>query len=284
MRDGLLRRAVAVLLAGSGSDHVFVTAAFGQPLAALGIRLVAPPPRPGRGTVAAMWHELDRASATPAAGTELLVGGISLGAHVATGWAARHPGRCAGLLLALPAWLGAPGAAPAAVAAADAARAVRRDGVHRTLGQIRAGAPGWLADELDRSWRWYGSGLADSLHAAAGAVAPTAGELRAVQLPAGIAALTDDPLHPLAVARRWAGELPRAAMVTTSLRAVGRDHATLGRAAVLAWLRAAHPPASPIQYPPVGTAAHPPAGPQQESGSGVRPDLLLFLPRGGHLP
>ena len=228
-----------MLLPGSGSDHVFVASAFAQPLAACGVRLVAPPPVAGRGVVDAMWRALD--AATGEHGTNLLVGGVSLGAHVAATWAARHPGRCAGLLIALPGWVGPPGYAPAAVAARASADAVRRDGLEATLTAVRTTAgPRWVADELDRAWRGYGSALAESLHAAAATPAPTTGELRRLALPAGVAALADDPLHPRAVARRWADALPRAALVTTSLNAMGLDRATLGRAAVLAWLRAVH--------------------------------------------
>lgn len=233
-----------MLLPGSGSDHVFVVSAFGFPLSALGIRLVAPPPEPGGAVVSAMWHALDSAvEESGADGAGLLVGGISLGAHVAAGWAAGNPGRCAGLLLALPAWLGPADAAPAAGAARASANAVRRDGLPRTLAAMRAAVPQrWLADELDRAWRSYGDGLADALDAAAASAAPTAAQLRRLTMPAGIAALADDPLHPRAVAERWRRALPSAAVVTTSLDAVGRDRATLGRATVLAWLRAASTP------------------------------------------
>lgn len=238
------RPAVAILLPGSGSDHVFVASAFAQPLASLGIHLVAPPPLPGSTVVSAMWHALD--SAAGVGGAAVLVGGVSLGAHVATSWAARNPDRCAGLLLALPGWLGPAhsmraDAAPAAAAARASAAAVRRDGVDRTLAEVRATVrQRWLADELDRAWRGYGAGLADSLDAAAASAAPTAQELSRLWLPAGIAALSDDPLHPHDVAEQWRNAMPRAAVVTTSLRAMGHDRATLGRAALLAWLRAAH--------------------------------------------
>jgi pimeloyl-ACP methyl ester carboxylesterase len=227
-----------VLLAGSGSDHVFVTAVFAQPLAALGIRLVAAPPAAGAGVVEDMWRSLDSA-ADP--GT--LVGGISLGAHLAARWAAANPGGCAGLLLALPGWVGAPGgpvAAPAAAAALASAAAVRRDGVPGALAAVHASAPArWVAAELDRAWRAHGEHLADALRVAAATPGPTPEELGGLALPAGVAALTDDPLHPHAVAARWTAAMPRAALVTTTLAAVGRDRSALGRAAVLAWLRAA---------------------------------------------
>ncbi len=188
-----------MLLPGTASDDVFVTAVFAQPLAYLGIRLVTPPPTPGAGVVDAMTAALDAAPA----GAGLLVGGVSLGAHVAAAWAVRHPGRVAGLLLAMPAWRGEPRPdTPAALTARASAAAVRAVGLDPTLAEVRAGAPRWLADELDRAWRGHGAGLADTLDAASGTPAPPADELRGLTVPAGIAAAADDPVHPLAVARR----------------------------------------------------------------------------------
>ena len=242
MRDSPVRPTVAALLPGSGSDHVFVTAVFAQPLAALGIRLVAAPPAAGASVVEGMRRSLDSVGDPRA-----LVGGISLGAQVAARWAAANPGGCAGLLLALPGWTGVPAgpvAPPAAAAALASAAAVRRDGVPRTLAAVRASAPvRWVAEELDRAWRAHGDHLADALQAAAAAPGPTPAELGRLAAPAGVAALADDPLHPHAVAAHWATAIPRAALVTTTLAALGRDRAALGRAAVLAWLRAAftHP-------------------------------------------
>ena len=234
MRTFPERPTVAVVLPGTASDQVFVTAVFAGPLASLGIRLVAPPPVAGAGVVRAMIAALD-AETTPGA----LVGGVSLGAHVAASWAVRRPGRAAGLLLAMPAWLGEPAPdAPAAMAARASAAAVRADGVDATLAGVRAGTPAWLADELDRAWRGHGPGLADTLDAAAGTPAPTAEELRSLAVPAGIAVADDDPVHPSAVARLWCAALPNAAVVGTTLVAIGEDRAALGRAAVLAWLRA----------------------------------------------
>jgi hypothetical protein len=55
----------------------------------------------------------------------------------------------------------------------------------------------------------------------------------------GIAALVDDPVHPLATARAWARALPRAAVRTTTIAALGADPAVLGRAALRAWQEAA---------------------------------------------
>jgi hypothetical protein len=104
------------------------------------------------------------------------------------------------------------------------------------------GVPSWLALELTRSWRGYGAGLADSLDAAAGRSAPTLAELSALEMPAGIAACVDDPVHPAEVAAEWAAALPRSAVRVTRLAIVGADPEALGRAAVLAWLHAGGQP------------------------------------------
>jgi pimeloyl-ACP methyl ester carboxylesterase len=232
----------AVVLPGSGSDDVFVRAAFAGPLNAAGIRLVAPAPRRGADVVAGHRAALDTALADPTTGT-LLVGGVSLGAQVAAAWAADRlaggPRRVGGLLLALPAWTGPPAAdAPAAVAARLTAAAVRRGGVDAAVAAARAGAPRWLADELDRAWRGYGSGLADALEAAAAEPAPDAATLAGLALPTGVVGLRDDPVHPLVRAREWQALLPRAVLHTTTMAVLGADPAVLGRAAVRGWRRA----------------------------------------------
>jgi pimeloyl-ACP methyl ester carboxylesterase len=227
----------AVVLPGSGSDDRFVRSVFAGPLAALEIDLIVPSPPFGADVVAAYRKALDRAALTSDA---LLVGGISLGAHVAARWAAETPGRrLAGLLLALPAWTGPPGVAPAAMAARLTAAQVRSGGVGAAAASAAAGAPTWLAAELARAWGRYGDGLASALEAAAAEPGPTADELAGLDVPAGVAALVDDPVHPLAVARQWQEVLPRSALVTVGLAAFGNDPETIGRATLLAWLRAA---------------------------------------------
>jgi pimeloyl-ACP methyl ester carboxylesterase len=224
----------AVVLPGSGSDERFIRSVFASALAGVGVELVAPAPRRGAGVVAGYRAALDAAGPGP-----VLVGGISFGAHVAARWAAgAERGRVAGLLLALPAWTGPPSVTTPAVAAArwTAARA-REGGVAAAVAET-AGAPPWLRAELGRAWAGYGAGLAPALEAAAAEPAPTEAELGALDVPVGVAALVDDPVHPLAVARRWHAALPRSALVTSTLAVFGADPGALGRAAVLAWLRA----------------------------------------------
>ncbi|MFD7658083.1 alpha/beta fold hydrolase [Actinosynnema sp. NPDC059797] len=216
----------AVLLPGTASDEVFVGRVFARPLAEAGLTLVTPAVRGVRECVEA----LDAAWS----GTPLLVGGVSLGAHVATAWAVRHPGRCAGVLAALPAWLGPADGAPAALAASASAAAVEAAGVEAAL----TGVDGWLGDELRRAWPRYGARLASVLREAAGSRAPTAAELGGLAVPVGVAACADDPVHPLEIARRWVDALPRGALRTTTLAALGADPEVLGRAALAAYTEA----------------------------------------------
>jgi pimeloyl-ACP methyl ester carboxylesterase len=225
------------VLPGSGSDARFVRSTFGPALAARGVALDAVAPRPGADVVAGYRAALDAAAGRPGA---FLVGGISLGAHVAAAWAAeRAPTGLAGVLLALPAWTGAPDDAPAAAAATATAAQVRAGGLAAAVAAARAGAPSWLADELARAWAGYGAGLADALDAAAAHPAPDLVTLGSLAVPVGVVAVVDDPVHPLVTARAWAQALPRAAIRTTTLAALGADPAVLGRAALLAWQEAA---------------------------------------------
>ncbi|SDH14198.1 Alpha/beta hydrolase family protein [Lentzea fradiae] len=211
-----------VLLPGTASDENFVRFVFAEPLSQVGAVLTAPRVR----TVADRVEALDNAWT----GHPIVVGGVSLGAHVAARWAAGNPDKCAGLVLALPAWTGPAGDAPAALAARVSARVVADQGLETAL----AGTTGWLRDELSRAWRGYGDQLVPHLEEASASEAPTLDELRSLRVPTGIVGCTDDPVHPIEVAREWADALPRAVLTTTTLDAY--PHA-LGRA-VQAWRRA----------------------------------------------
>lgn len=224
----------AVLLPGTGSDEVFVRAVFEGPLAAMSIRLVTPTPSPGPACAERYLVALDEA----ASGGPVLAGGISWGAHVAAEWAIRRPERCAGLLLAVPGWHGAPGTAPGALASRAGAATVSEHGLDAALDMIGESVEPWLAAELRRAWRRYGDNLVSSLLAAAERPAPTLEQLHQLDVPTGIAAMVDDPVHPVKVALSWAKALPQAAVRTTRLDVLGADLEALGRAAVLAWVRA----------------------------------------------
>jgi pimeloyl-ACP methyl ester carboxylesterase len=225
----------AVLLPGTGSDEVFVRSALEVPVSALGVRLEMPAPVPGASLAEAYLAALDRAAERG----PVIAGGVSFGAHLAALWAVRNPGRCAGLLLALPAWSGPPADAPAALAARYSAADVRARGLPAALASAVNGVPAWLAAELTRAWTRHGDDLADSLEAAAACAAPELADLAALDVPAGVAAFTDDPIHPLPVAEAWAAALPRGVLRSLRIETMRADVESLGRAAVLAYLRSA---------------------------------------------
>jgi pimeloyl-ACP methyl ester carboxylesterase len=244
----LLRRAVgkaAVVLPGTGSDEVFVRAVFEDPVTQSGLRLIAPAPvhgaRLAEHGLAALDAEADRYG-------RIVVGGISLGAHLAAEWAAANPDRCAGLLLAMPAWSGPPDAplsgdtalgdmAPAAVAARISADAIAEHGVDTALAAVTRDVPDWLAAELGRAWRRAGAGLVESLRVAVRRPAPTTALLRRITAPACVVGCVGDPVHPVAVARRWASALPAGTLRTITFGELGSDRSALGRAAVDGLLR-----------------------------------------------
>lgn len=223
-----------MLLPGTGSDEIFVRSVFAGPLRELGVEAVTPRPPPGGRLAMGFLTVLDDL----AADGPVLVGGISFGAHLAAEWAVRNPARCAGLLLALPAWHGKPDEAPASLTAKASADLVDREGLDAALRTSIAGVEPWLAQELTRAWRRHGRDLATALRAAADRPAPSLDELRELDIPTGIAACTDDPVHPAAVAHAWAAALPRAKVAETTLAALGADRESLGRATVGAWRRA----------------------------------------------
>lgn len=220
-----------LLLPGSGSDEVFLDRVFTAALARAGVLAVLPRPDP-TGVVAAGRTALDEAAEQPG---ELVVGGVSLGAAAAAGWALEHPGRVSGLLLALPAWWGAPGAAPAAVLAAHSAARLRELGLDGALREVHAGSPPWLAAELARAWTRQWPHLPAALDEAAGHVAPTVDALAGLDVPIGVVAAVDDPVHPAAVAEQAVAGLPRARLERVTLAELGADPAVLGDAAVRAW-------------------------------------------------
>lgn len=163
-----LNGVTTVLLPGTGSDDDYVQRAFSGPLAHVGAVLMNPPPRPDRlidGYLAA----LDAAACEG----PIAVGGVSIGAAVAAAWALAHPDRTVAVLAALPAWAGAPGEAPAALAARYSASRLRADGLAATTTQMRASSPPWLADELTRSWGAQWPHLPDAMEEAAAYVAPS---------------------------------------------------------------------------------------------------------------
>ena len=229
----ILQGVTTVLLPGTGSDDDYVYRAFSAALHDAGAVVVTPRPQPER-LVDGYHDALDNAART----SPIAVGGVSIGAAVATAWAIAHPGRAVAVLAALPAWTGAPDNAPAAIAARHSASVLRRDGLASATAQMRAGSPPWLADELTRSWVGQWPALPDAMDAAAEFVAPTCGELERLAVPMGLAAATDDPVHPVEVAMEWVSAAPRAALRTVTLDEMGVDPGVLGAACVTALLEA----------------------------------------------
>jgi pimeloyl-ACP methyl ester carboxylesterase len=221
---------ITVLLPGAGSDEEYLRRAFGRPLADAGAVLRAAAPEPA-GLVAGYRRVLDESAA---AHGRIAVGGVSLGAAVAAHWALAHPEHTVAVLAALPAWTGAPGGAPAAIAARHTAAALRRDGLAATTAAMRSSSPGWLADELARSWRRQWPDLPDALDEAASYAAPTAAELHRLAAPMGLAAASDDLIHPYEVATEWAAAVPRAALRVLNLDDFGPRPAALGTACLAA--------------------------------------------------
>lgn len=226
-----LRGITVVLLPGTGSDDDYVYRAFAPALHGVGATVVTPSPEPA-GLVAGYLAELDNAALL----NPIVVGGVSIGAAVATAWALHHPTRTVAVLAALPAWTGAPDNAAAALTARYSAHVLRRDGLASAVAQMRESSPPWLAEELTRSWVGQWPALPDAMDQAADYVAPTAAELAMLTVPMGVVAATDDPVHPVEVAREWVAAVPSAALRTVTLNEIGADPSALGTACVTALL------------------------------------------------
>jgi pimeloyl-ACP methyl ester carboxylesterase len=228
-----LRGVTAVLLPGTGSDDDYVYRAFAVALHDASAVVVAPAPQPDR-LIDGYIAELDNAARLGA----IAVGGVSIGAAVAVNWALANPTRALAVLAALPPWTGSPQSAPAAQAARYSADVLRRDGLVSATSQMRASSPSWLADELTRSWAGQWPSLPDAMEAASRYVSPTSAELERLTAPMGVAAASDDPVHPLAVGLEWVAAAPRAALRTVTLDDMGVDPSVLGAACLAALLDA----------------------------------------------
>ncbi|MFZ2178481.1 MAG: alpha/beta hydrolase [Rhodococcus sp. (in: high G+C Gram-positive bacteria)] len=222
------RPTTAVILPGTGSDADFVTRAFRDPLARRGVQILAVQPDPTQ----VVGSYVDALEAAAARHGRILIGGVSIGAAVALQWAGAHPGSVVGVLAALPAWTGSAEQAPAAASARFTAARLRADGIDQVTAEMVASSPGWLGRELAKSWRSQWPHLPGALEEAAAYRAPGEDDLARIEVPVGIAAATDDAVHPIEVARTWARLLPHAGLVTTTLDEIGADPATLGSAAL----------------------------------------------------
>ena len=246
----------AVIAHGVGSCVEFAVACWADGLSEAGLRLVTYDLR-GHARSTPLARGADQALAAHAGDlaavcdqfTPAVVGGFSLGGLAALQYAAdlaaEHELDVMGLLVAMPALLG-PGS-PTGRANAATADVVARDGVEATLRSIEAdpGVPRWVVQELWASWpRHRSDSLVAALRRLGREPALDLAALSAVTVPTGIAAFADDPAHPRADADRYAAALPTSAVAETTLDAVGRDRAEVGRTAVRAW-RAAQPLSGP---------------------------------------
>ncbi len=224
-----MRGVVTVLMPGTGSDDDYLRRAFAEPLQQVGAALVAVRPDP-----ADLLGSYGDAVETAAARGPIAIGGVSLGAAFGAAWAVANPTRTVAVLAVLPPWTGAPGDAPAAASARHTAATLRREGLEAVVAAMRAGSPGWLADELERSWRAQWPDLPSAMEAAAGFVAPDTAALNRLSAPMGVVGSPDDAVHPLEVARQWAAAAPRAALRTVTFAEFGSHPEALGAACLAA--------------------------------------------------
>jgi pimeloyl-ACP methyl ester carboxylesterase len=224
-----LRGIRTVLLPGTGSDDDYVYRAFAPALHEAGAIPLTHTPQPAR-LIAGYRDAIEEASQEG----PVAVGGVSLGAAVATAWAIAHPARVVAVLVALPAWTGEPETAPAALAALQTADELRRDGLGATTARMQHSSPPWLAAELTRSWVGQWPDLPDAMTEAARYVAPTTAQLSTLTVPMGVVVASDDPVHPFEVGVEWVAAAPNASLRTVTLAEFGADPPALGRACLAA--------------------------------------------------
>ncbi|GAA3960467.1 alpha/beta hydrolase [Gordonia caeni] len=227
-----------IMMAGTGSDDDYLRRSFGPAVSSAGGELLALPP--SAHLIDDYRRALDEAAARAVGtGRPFLVGGVSLGAVVALRWALDSEGHgCAGVLAALPPWSGPVRSSVAAASARLTADAIENDGLESAIEAMSATSPAWLAAELSRSWRALADrDLVGQLRIAAACDAPEPGEIAGLRVPLAVVAAPDDPLHPIGVARAWAGAAPRAALEECPLTEWGPEPARLGHAMAVAWRR-----------------------------------------------
>jgi pimeloyl-ACP methyl ester carboxylesterase len=226
---------------GVGSTARFVRDAFLAPVTDAGFRLVtydlrghgASTPLPDPLDHALDRHVADLEAIVAATGADV-VGGVSLGGHVAVAWAA-DGGAANAAFACLPAWTGraVPGEGPHAVVARAVAD-VGIAGLRRRVAEDVEMQP-WLRQVLIRDWATHDPGsLAAALTALDGGLGPTEAALRQLAVPLGLVGWRDDPGHPLAVARDWAAWAPRARLETISITDLADTAQPLGTAAIRA--------------------------------------------------
>lgn len=220
----------AVVLPGTGSDAQFAADAFGPALTRARIAVHAVQPDP-TAVIAGYDAALNAASHEHG---PIVVGGISIGAAAALTWALRHPEQVCGILAALPPWIGDAADAPAALSARLTAESLLADGLESVTAAMTATTPTWLSTTLTRSWASQWPNLPAALSEAASYRAPDLADLRRLRVPTAIVAASDDPVHPMTVARTWHAEIGRSSLSTVSLDDIATDAGILGERSVAA--------------------------------------------------
>ena len=204
-----------VIVHGAGSSARFVIDAFAAAVTDSGARLVTFDQRghgasaPAR-TVAAhalgrLVDDLGRVVAATVAGSLALLGGVSLGAHVAVRALTTGRVRADRALAVAPAWTGraTPGDGPHAAIAAR----LEADGIAASLARLATeeGLADWLrATVVTDHARHDPASLVAALRALDGGEAPTLAEVAALDVPLTVAGWEGDPGHPFEVASSWA--------------------------------------------------------------------------------
>lgn len=225
----------AILLPGSASTSDFLRRAFPQIINNCHVDPWAPVGGDAASVAAQLASHVRSLGATP-----LLLIGVSIGAHAAALWASAHHRPDTHLLLALPAWTGAP--AQVAAVTAVAAQRIAENGLPAELQRLRAQYPGdWVTEELVRAWgQTDPDALVATLRATAASPAPTAAQLAAISAPTLVLGLHDDPMHPWSVAQEWAGAIPGAQLVGLRRDEPQSDLSVFGRAChATGWARRA---------------------------------------------
>ena len=235
------------LLPGSGSTGDFMARAFAPVIDSRSAVVVTHASGDARAIAAQLGATYDECAAR---GTPITcVIGVSIGAHAAGWWASTRPSKPTHptatdhashrqpleLVLAMPAWTGAPD--DIAATTAYAAERLATQGVAAELDLLHTQFPDdWVVTELDTAWRTRDpSQLVCSLRGTATSVSPTLDDLAHISIPTCVVALADDPLHPADVARTWAAAIPDATLTTVARAAPAADRAAFGNAVLAAW-------------------------------------------------
>jgi len=165
---------------------------------------------------------------------QVFLGGVSIGAHAAALAGLRLGDAVDGYIFVMPGWIGPVDPAGPTARAASEIAAVGAGAVLHRLASDPATQSDWVNEELVRAWSHRPS-LASELARAAAESAPGPGDLAALRGPCLVLGLDEDPVHPLAVARRWSELLQNSHLTVLSRQAPAQDRGVFG-SAVGRWL------------------------------------------------